>query len=132
MATIKEFLTRVKGIDGVEGCLLVSDDGRLHGHILDSPDKFSPLLTISMKYAHEVMNTAGFTHCGFLSFERANGNNFHVFPMGKYHLGIVQEADFPREKMIKKVNYFLSLVKTKGSNENRNHAETEDRQGSGL
>jgi len=132
MATIKEFLARVKGIDGVDGCLLVSEEGRLYGHMLDSPDKFSSLLTISMKYAHEILNAAGFTHCRFVSFERAMGYNFHIFPMGEYYLGIVQDPDFPRDKMIKKVNHTLSMVKTKGSSDDKKDDETEDRRGSGL
>lgn len=132
MATIKEFLARIKGIDGVDGCLLVSDNGRLHGHTLDNPDNFSPLLTISMKYAHEVLNVSGFTHCRFVSFERAKGSNFHIFPMEKYCLGIVQEFDFPKDKMIKKVSYLLSLVQTRSSSDNRNHAEAKDSRGSGL
>lgn len=132
MATIKEFLTRVKAIDGVSGCLLVSNDGRLHGHLLDIPDKYSPLMTLSTKYAHEVMHAAGFTHCRFVSFERTKGHNFHIFPMGKYYLGIVQEFDFPRDKMIKKVSHLLSLVKTSSSSDNKNHAGTKDREGSGL
>lgn len=132
MASVKEFLARVKGIDGVDGCLLVSNDGRLHGHLLDAPDKFAPLLTLSTKYAREVMDAAGFTHCRYVSFEREKGHNFHIFPMGKYYLGILQISDFPRDKMINKVAYLLSLVKTGGSSDNKNQAGTEDHEGSGL
>lgn len=131
MATVKEFLTRIKGIDGVDGCLLVGNDGKPLGYMVDTPDKFSPLLTLSMGYAREVMATAGFTHCRLVSFEREQGRNFHIFPMGKYHLGILQASDSPRDKVVKKVNYLLSLVKTGGSEGSRK-TDSAEQEGSGL
>jgi len=114
MATVKEFLIRINQIEGVDGCLLIKDDGSPLGHMIDDAKKLSSLLTIGGKYARDIMDKAGFTYCRHLTFDRENGEKFYLFPVDKFYLGLMQTPDCPEEEMIKKVNYLLSLVKTSG------------------
>ncbi len=120
MATIKDFLTRIKNIEGVAGCLLIKSDGSLLGHMINDPDKLPPLLIICSNYARDLMEKTGFTHCQSISFNRLGGHNFHMFLFQQYYLGIIQTRDCPQKSMLAKVNHLLSLVKggdSKSSNQ---------------
>lgn len=119
MATAKEFLARVNRIEGVDGCFLARDDGKLLGHLIDHPEMFSSLLTISVKYARDVKEKAGFSYCRLVSFERKKGPNFHIFSMDKYFLGIAQSTDIPMDKVTLKVNHLLSLVQTRSTSDRK-------------
>lgn len=132
MGTVKEFLALVKDVDGVDECLLVKEDGQLLGHMIDDPEKFAALLAIGGKYARDIMGRMGFTYCRFLSFERSGGQTFHIFPVDKYYLGIVQSPEFPLDKMIKRVSYLLSLIKTGGSNDMNKTTNREGQNGASL
>ena len=115
MASIKDFLTRIKNIEGVAGCLLIKQDGSLLGHIIKEPEKFPPLLIICSNYARDIMEKTGFAHCQSISFSRQGGQNFHIFFFQQYYLGIIQTRDCPMKDMLAKINYLLSLVKGDGS-----------------
>lgn len=132
MTTVKEFLARVKDIDGVEGCLMVRADGHLLGHLVKNPEELSSILTISARYARGLMDKAGFSYFRLLSFERAESGGFHIFPVDQYYLGVVQSPEFPLASMTEKVTKLLSLVKTSSSkNTNTNH-NMNDGHGTGL
>ncbi len=124
MATIKDFLTRVKSIEGVAGCLLTKKDGALLGHIINDHEKLPPLLVICSNYALDIMEKTGFAHCQSMSFNRQNGQNFHVFLFQHYYLGVVQTPDCQLKEMLVKINRLLSLVK--GDSKNSNIAENAD------
>ena len=111
MATVKDFLTRIKNIEGVAGCLLIKKDGSLLGHIIKEPEKFPPLLIICGNYARDIMEKTGFAHCQSITFNRQSGHNFHIFLFQQYYLGITQTRDCPLKDMLAKVNHLLSLVK---------------------
>jgi hypothetical protein len=115
MATIKDFLTRIKSIEGVAGCLLIKSDGSLLGHIMNDHEKLPPLLVICSNYARDLMAKTGFAHCQSISFNRQSGHNFHVFLFQQYYLGVVQTQDCPLKDMLAKINHLLSLVKSDGS-----------------
>lgn len=132
MTTVKDFLVRVNNIKGVEGCLLVRADGHLLGHLVKNPEKLSSLLAISAKYARGLMDKAGFSYFRLLSFERAGGGSFHIFPIDQYYLGVVQSPDFPLSTMTEKVTHLLSFVKTSSSKNTNDHVNKEDGHGTGL
>lgn len=111
MATIKDFLTRIKNIEGVAGCLLMKRDGSLLGHIIKEPEKLSPLLIICSNYARDIMEKTGFAHCQSITFNRQSGHNFHIFLFQQYYLGITQTRNCPLKDMLAKVNHLLGLVK---------------------
>lgn len=115
MATIKEFLARINKIEGVTGCLLVKNDGHILAHLVDNPIDYSSLITICSKYALTIMETSGFSFFRSLSFAQDKGQGFHLFPLQQYYLGIIQQPDYPAEKVINHVNHLLSHVKAGSS-----------------
>lgn len=118
MASIKDFLTRIKSIDGVAGCLLTKRDGSLLGHIMNDHEKLPPLLVICSNYARDIMEKTGFAHCQSISFNRQSGHNFHMFLFQQYYLGVIQTPDCQLKEMLAKINHLLSLVKSDSKNSN--------------
>ncbi len=112
MATAKEFLAQVKEIEGVAGCLLVRENGHVIAQMVEDYELLSSLLSISGKHSRSIMEKAGFTYLRGLSFERGNGQNFHLFPVSDLYLGIVQSQDCPTNVMLKRVDQLLCRVKT--------------------
>lgn len=115
MATAKEFIAYVDKVDGVDGCLLVRADGVLLGQTIEDPEIYSTLLVISGGRAAEVMESAGFSYCRHLTFNRADERNFYVFPIDKYLLGIVQHTDCYVPDMLDAVYRLISRVSTNKS-----------------
>lgn len=95
MATAKEFVAHVAKINGVSGCLLVRNDGALLGQNLDDPERYSALLLLAAGLATEIQDKAGFSHCRHISFNCTGQDHFHIFPIDRYLLGIVQNDNNP-------------------------------------
>ena len=115
MATAKEFVAHIAKVPGVAGCLLTRNDGVLLGQTMDDPEIYSTLLVIGGNQAGEVMEKAGFSYCRHLSFYLRSKKHFHVFPIDKYLLGVVQESDCSVPEMLNSVTRLVSRVSTKSS-----------------
>ena len=110
MATASEFIARVSAIEGVDGCLLVRDDGHLLAQSIEDAETYSSLLVISGGYARDVMLNAGFSYCRFVSFHRGGNRNFHVFPIDRYLLGVVQSPNCRLSEMMDSITLLVSRV----------------------
>lgn len=115
MATAKDFIAHVDKVDGVEGCLLLREDGALLGQTIDDPEIYSTLLLISSGGSGEVKKSAGFSYCRHLSFNRENKQHFHVFPIDKYLLGVTQRSDCYVPDMLESVYRLINRVSTGNS-----------------
>ena len=115
MATAKDFVGRIDQIDGVAGCLLVKNDGALLGQTVDDPEVYSTLLQISAGLSADIMEKIGFSYCRYVSFNRTNNQNFYIFPIDNYFLGIVQNEDCSVTTMLETVYQFIDRVSTGGT-----------------
>ncbi len=115
MATAKDFVARVDQIDGVAGCLLIKDNGASLGHTLDDVESYTALLLDSHNLSAEVMEKMGFSYCRHLSFQRANNENFYVFPIRNYLLGVLLDADCSELVMVERVAQLINRVSVGGS-----------------
>ncbi|MCK5912534.1 MAG: roadblock/LC7 domain-containing protein [Desulfuromusa sp.] len=112
MATAKDFVGRINQIDGVAGCLLIKNDGVLFGQTVDDAEVYSALLQISNSLSADIMEKIGFSYCRHISFSRTNNQNFYVFPIDNYLLGIVQKSDCSVAPMLETVYRFINRVAT--------------------
>jgi len=115
MANAKDFVERINQIDGVAGCLLVKGDGGLLGNTLADPEAFSTLLQVTSGLSREIMKNVGFSYCRYISFNRLNLQDFYVFPIGKYLLGVVQQSDCSVSAMLERVYQLIGRVSTNGT-----------------
>ena len=123
MVTAKEFVARIDEVDGVEGCLLVRDDGSVVAKTIDDAQSYASLLVITGGYAREVMSKAGFSYCRFLTFHRSGKHNLHVFPFDRYFLGVVESPGGSPRDMLDTVSYLVSRVSSSGGDSQKKLAE---------
>ncbi|WP_321369128.1 hypothetical protein [uncultured Desulfuromusa sp.] len=114
MATAIDFVERVHQVDGVAGCVLVKDDGKLLGNTLDDSEVYSTLLQVTSGISGDIMSNVGFSYCRYICFNRHNMQNFYVFPIDNYLLGVVQEANCSVSPMLDRVYQLVGRVSTGG------------------
>jgi hypothetical protein len=112
MASAKEFVERVDAVEGVESCILVTSEGKLLGHSLANPDRFAALMLVGQKSVETIMANSGVDYCRHYSFYQDDGRNFHVFPIGKFFFGVVQQPQSDGDAMLSKVRTLVSKVAT--------------------
>ncbi len=115
MATAEDFIGRIDQIDGVAGCLLIKKDGAVLGQTVDDPEVYSALMQMGSQSSDAIMANTGCSYCRYLSFNRTNLKNFYVFPIDKYLLGVVQQADCSVAFMLDKVSHLIGKVSTGGT-----------------
>ena len=114
MATAKDFVARINKIAGVAGCLLIKDDGTMLDQTFDDVDIYSTLQQVSSSLSAEIATHGGFSSCRTISFHRLNNQTFHVFPIDKYLLGIIQQEECCVDDMLEQVFYLIDKVSTPG------------------
>jgi hypothetical protein len=112
MATAKEFVARITEIDGVSGCVLVREDGEIIGRSLDDPDLYASLMILGGTSARGIMDKVGFSYCRYLSFNREGKQHFHLFPIDKFYLGVVQTPECYVPDMLQAVLRLIGRVTT--------------------
>ncbi len=112
MASAKDFINRIKMVEGVAGCLLIRADGTILARTHKFPDEYSTLLILSMQYAEEIQSGAGASFIRFISFFRGGGNHYHVFRFQKFYLGVAQAQKCDQVKMLARLEHMLAKVKS--------------------
>jgi len=94
MASAKEFVAHVAGIEGVSGCLLMRADGAVVGRTTDDTAVYRALHDVNLVLDPVSEGQIGHGSTRFLSFLRQEAGHFSVFPIqDRYLLGVVQDAD---------------------------------------
>lgn len=112
MATAQEFIQRIDNIEGVAGCLLIRNDGRLHGQTLTDLETYSNMLVVAGGLADGVMESAGFSCCRYLCFHRTDEQHFYIFPIDRFLLGVAVNVDCSIPTMLKTISRLIGRVST--------------------
>ncbi len=108
MATIKDF-TKIIKIKGVKKYILVKNNGKVAAHDIEDPK------TIAMVVLRCGRNSDSFClpRFKFLLFKRDNNENFFIFPVGNYYLGVIQENDISNLILVGRVLQFIKDLSEK-------------------
>jgi len=115
MATAKDFVTKIDQIEGVAGCLLIKNDGTSLGQTLDDIEGYTTLLMDYAYLSNPIMENLGFSYCRHISFQRSNDENFYIFPISNYLLGVVLNTDCSEYAMLERVSQLINRVSVGGS-----------------
>jgi len=111
MASAKDFVNRIKTLEGVAGCLLVRDDGTMLARTHRFPDEYATLFILANQYAENIQAAAGSSYLKFLSFYRAGGNHYHVFKFQNFYLGVAQARECDQVKLLGQLDQILGAIK---------------------
>lgn len=110
MATAEDFVNRISQVDGIDGCLLVKQDGLVLGKTFSDAEMYAELMIDAGPKAIAVMESLGFSYCRHLCFNCGDNRHFYLFPINKYLLGVVQRADCDISQMLDQVYRLISRV----------------------
>lgn len=115
MATAKDFVVRISKVPGVSGCLLIKRDGTLVGRAIEDPENYTILMQISGGVAQEIQEKIGVNHCRSVNFGGQGEDNFYVFPIDGYLLGLVAQPGTEHSVMVDEVSRLIGRVTTGGT-----------------
>lgn len=115
MATAKDFVVRISNVKGVSGCLLIKTDGTLVGRSVEDPESYTTLMQISGGLSQEIKAGIGASYCRCIDFGCMGSNNFYVFPIDSYLLGVVAQPEAEGANMMNEIYRLIGRVTTGNS-----------------
>ncbi|MCK4503844.1 MAG: hypothetical protein KAU22_12485 [Desulfuromonadales bacterium] len=112
MANAKDFVDRVSQINGIAGCVLIRKDGTQIAQTLANPKKYSALMQTSNVLSVDIMESMGFGYCCYVSFAQENMDEFYVFSIDNYLLGVVKMSECSLATMLDMVYQLIGRVST--------------------
>jgi len=99
MATVKEFSQLIKKY-GVKQYIIVKNNGTIMAqHHIEEPDRVADFVLACGRNC----DASGSVRFRFLLFSSSSCENFFVFPVGNYYLGMVQEQDADDRVLVKNI-----------------------------
>ncbi|MEA2082943.1 MAG: hypothetical protein U9O82_01630 [Thermodesulfobacteriota bacterium] len=102
MATLSDF-AGIAGIKGVENYVLVKSDGTIVSHNAKHPESLAKMV-LGCGLNCDKIGKARFT---YFVFSRGTRENYFIFPVGNYYLGLQQQADIDAELIANTIIEFI-------------------------
>ena len=93
MAKIDDLVNLVLQIEGVINYILVREDGHTLSHDFENIETLPSIITFSGLNSEVLKPIMGLTYFKYLSYTRENNEKLLIFPLGKYFIGILQDAE---------------------------------------
>lgn len=108
MATIDEF-RRVAEIEGVKSFILVRDDGEIAARNMDEAESIAAMVLRCGRNPERI----GTARYRYQVFGRKGGEDFFIFPVGNYYLGVIKEREIDSGLLVDGVLYFVKALPRK-------------------
>jgi predicted regulator of Ras-like GTPase activity (Roadblock/LC7/MglB family) len=115
-----QHLAQIKGVDGF---MVLRNDGHILTHNMEQAEKLSSLATLCGISAQGVQKTMGFMPFRHLVFSREHNRSLLVFTLDKFYVGIMAKTGFNLSELIEDVSRFLFKIKIK---KNSGHSPKEE------
>lgn len=110
MATIKEF-AEIAEISGVKNYILVKNNGSIAARQIEEPDRIARVVLRCGKNSDAI----GVPRFRYLMLARNNRENFIIFPVGNYYLGVIKEKNIDSMALVNSVLEFIDNLPGKRS-----------------
>ncbi|MFP4350442.1 MAG: hypothetical protein ACOC3W_03580 [Thermodesulfobacteriota bacterium] len=110
MANLETFAQRVLKIEGVEQFIFIRNDGHILIHNVENPQSLSALTAFTGLSGEALRTVIGTTYFKHLSFSRRSKENFLIFPLNNYFLGILQHAEAYTPDVVQRVNRLIQAI----------------------
>ena len=112
MADANDFVDRVSKIKGVDGCILIRKDGKAIAQTVSNPQDYLTLMKTCNVISGDIMDAIGYGYCPYLSFTLENMDEFFIFQIDNYLLGILKLAECQTQDMLDTVYSLIGKVST--------------------
>ncbi len=117
MATKEQFAEQIARVPGVKNYLLARGDGRVLVHNLSGAERLASMMVIGGLCSERIRALSGLNCLRYLVLGRTGQENFLVFPLEKYLLGVVQHPEVPPGEVAQGVSAFIEqLLRSRNSN----------------
>lgn len=113
MSGMEQFSQHIVQIKGVDNFMVFRHDGHILTHNLGQPEKLTSLTAICGIGAQTIQKTMGFSPFRYMVFTREHNQNFVVFTLDKFYVGIVVKLGSNLFELIEDVAKFLFKIKIK-------------------
>ncbi len=96
---------RISELSGVDQYVLVDSQARVIRHAMTDPEEMAEMVSTCGRCALAV-GRARFRH---LIFSRTRRNDFFIFPVGKYYLGVLKEKSVSPTELLERVTEFIKI-----------------------
>lgn len=110
MANLEAFAQRVLKIDGVEQFIFIRNDGHILIHNVENPETLSALVAFTGLSGEAMRAVIGATYFRHLHISRQNKENFLIFPLDNYFLGILQHSEAYTPDVIHRVARLIQAI----------------------
>lgn len=110
MATIKEF-EKIAEIAGVKSYILVKNNGSVAARQIEEPERIARIVLRCGQNSDAI----GVSRFRYLVLARENRENFIIFPIGNYYLGVVKEKNIDSMVLVNSVLDFFENLPGKRS-----------------
>ncbi|NLV24926.1 MAG: hypothetical protein GXY54_09120 [Deltaproteobacteria bacterium] len=105
-----QYLPQIKGVDGF---LVLRNDGHILAQNIEQAEKLASLSALSGINAQSIQKTMGFMPFRHLVFAREHNRSLIVFTLDKFYVGILAKTGFNLSDIIDNVYKFLFKIKIK-------------------
>ncbi len=102
MATIKEF-SEIGDLAGVKNYILVKNNGSVVTARIPEPDRIARIVLRCGRNSDAIGNP----RFSYLLLTRENEEDFIIFPVGNYYLGVIKDKEIDNPALVKRVLEFI-------------------------
>ncbi|MFA5902541.1 MAG: roadblock/LC7 domain-containing protein [Desulfobacula sp.] len=102
MPNVEQFGSILK-VTGIDQYILVDKTAKIITHNMTDPEKMAEITSVCGFKSQEI----GKSNFSYIMFSRKNHNNFFIFPVGKYYLGVIKQKTVSNDLLVENILQFL-------------------------
>lgn len=106
----ERFAKRLSQIGGIKHFVLARNDGVIVSHNHPAPDDLASLTALCGMYALQVKDILEFCRFEYMCMNRSNHEDFLIFPLDRYFLGVVHHSGISQNGLVEKLTRFLQSL----------------------
>lgn len=108
---IEDYINGIQQIPGVEGYVLVRQDGQIEAQNAPNAENLSAMIVMSGVSCENLRGEIGSSQLKFLVVARKSKEKLLIFPLENYYLGVLQKADAFTPDVINKVQHLIHGIR---------------------
>ncbi|HPR55957.1 MAG TPA: roadblock/LC7 domain-containing protein [Deltaproteobacteria bacterium] len=113
MAKVEELVNGIQKIQGLEGYILVKQDGQVVSHNVSNVERLSAMIAVSGSMGNTVKTELGASHFRYLMLARKTNEKLLVIPIESFILGVLQDPDAYTPDIVSKIQSVINGLRAR-------------------